>query len=127
MTSTMKEGEILKRDVVGRVWTPKERREALLDEFEASGLSGAKFAQMVGVKYPTFANWAKQRRESGQGSTNKGAPGVPALRWVEAVVDKAAGETRVGLTIHLPGGARMQIADPGQAALAASLLRALAC
>lgn len=123
----MKEGEILKRDVAGRVWTPKERREALLDEFEASGVSGAEFARTVGVKYPTFANWAKQRRESSHQSTDKSKPGVPALRWVEAVVDKATGHTLVGLTVHLPGGARMEIADSRQAALAASLLRALAC
>jgi hypothetical protein len=39
-------------DARGRVRVPVERREALLDEFERSGLSGVKFAQMAGLKYP---------------------------------------------------------------------------
>jgi hypothetical protein len=47
----------LKQDVKGRVGTPAERREALLAEFERSGLSGPKFAALAGVKYQTFAWW----------------------------------------------------------------------
>lgn len=35
---------ILKRDAVGRVVMPSAKREALLDEFERSSLSGAMFA-----------------------------------------------------------------------------------
>lgn len=31
---------LLKVDVAGRVWTPCEAREAVLDEFERSGMSG---------------------------------------------------------------------------------------
>ena len=46
---------LLKQDVRGRVRTPRKRREALLDEFERSGLSGPKFAALVGVKYQTLA------------------------------------------------------------------------
>ena len=56
MTSLMEsDPNILKSDDVGRVQTPPERREQLLDEFERSGLSGAKFAPLVGVRYTTFA------------------------------------------------------------------------
>jgi hypothetical protein len=47
---------ILKVDVVGRVWTPGEQREAVLDEFERSGLPASKFAAHIGVKYPTFVS-----------------------------------------------------------------------
>ena len=36
---------ILKVDAAGRVWTPREQREAVLDEFERSGVPAAKFAQ----------------------------------------------------------------------------------
>ena len=43
------EATILKTDTKGRVQTPPERREKLLDEFERSGLSGAKFAQLAGI------------------------------------------------------------------------------
>lgn len=39
----------------GRVRTPPARKEALLDEFERSGLSGARFAALAGIKCPTFA------------------------------------------------------------------------
>jgi hypothetical protein len=53
---------VLKQDVLGRVKTPKARREQLLDEFERSGLPGLKFAELAGIKYPTFATWAQKRR-----------------------------------------------------------------
>ena len=55
---------ILKIDVLGRVKTPGERREQLLDEFEKSGLTGQKFAALVGIKYQTFATWAQKRRRA---------------------------------------------------------------
>ena len=53
---------VLKQDVLGRVKTPKARREQLLDEFERSGLPGLKFAELAGIKYQTFATWAQKRR-----------------------------------------------------------------
>ena len=40
---------ILKRDVRGRVRTGVRQREALLDEFERSGLKGAAFVWTVGT------------------------------------------------------------------------------
>jgi len=48
MTSLIGEVEVLKTDTRGRVRVPAERREALLDEFEKSGMSGAKFARLAG-------------------------------------------------------------------------------
>jgi hypothetical protein len=57
MTFTNCDEKLMSSDARGRVLVPKERREALLDEFERSGLSGVKFAQLAGVKYPTFAYW----------------------------------------------------------------------
>jgi hypothetical protein len=57
MNTTPADETILKTDVLGRVKTPKERREQVLDEFERSGLSGKKFAALVGIKYPTLATW----------------------------------------------------------------------
>ncbi len=55
--------KLLKQDVQGRVRTPVERREQLLEEFGRSGLSGPKFAELVGVKYQTFAGWMHERRK----------------------------------------------------------------
>jgi hypothetical protein len=58
--------EVLKTDCLGRVKVSADYREAVLDEFEASALSGKAFAQKYGIKYPTFASWIqKRRRERG--------------------------------------------------------------
>ena len=57
-------GEILKVDVLGRVTVPKEKREELLDTFEASGMSGAQFAQHHGIHVQTFASWIQKRRRA---------------------------------------------------------------
>ncbi|MDB6108465.1 MAG: hypothetical protein JWR69_215 [Pedosphaera sp.] len=45
------EGAVFKTDTRGRVHMPAGRRESLLDEFERSGLSGAKCAALAGIKY----------------------------------------------------------------------------
>ena len=124
----MKNGVVLKRDERGRVRTPRERREALLDEFEKSGVSGMKFARLVGIKYPTFAAWAQRRRQKRPSDPKASVPSVPKMRWLEAVVEQSkpsAGSGQSVLVIHLPGGARMEVADAMQAALAAVLLRSL--
>ena len=120
--------QILKVDTAGRVWTPREQREAALDEFERSGMPASKFAERIGVKYSTFATWAHQRRKArGCGDAVREQRGGPAaLKWVEAVPEdgKPSSAARV-LVVHLPGGARMEIADGPQVAIAAGLLRAL--
>lgn len=77
---------VLKTDKLGRMQTPAARREQILDEFERSGLSGKKFAAVVGVKYPTLATWAqKRRRERGMPPALKRSKPV---RLLEAVVEK---------------------------------------
>ena len=120
--------QILKVDKAGRVWTPREQREAALDEFERSGMPASKFAERIGVKYSTFAWWAHQRRKArGCGDALTEPCGGPAaLKWVEAMPEdvKPSPAARV-LAVHLPGGARMEISDEAQAKLAAGLLRAL--
>jgi len=49
------DGEIFKRDKMGEYGYREPRREALLNEFERGGTSGAQFADYVGIKYSTFA------------------------------------------------------------------------
>src|SRR5271170_1292424 len=78
------DGQILKRDSVGRVRTPRERRDAILKEFDQSGMSGQKFAKWAGIKYTTFANWLQRRRKQRQSPS--GAKGTDAVQWVQAVV-----------------------------------------
>jgi hypothetical protein len=127
MNTTPGDEVVLKQDVLGRVKTPKARREQLLDEFERSGLPGLKFAELAGIKYQTFATWAQKRRRQ------RGAyPAVrrpKQLRWLEAVVEEKPGggdENPLPLVLDLPGGAKVQITDARQAAMAAVLLRTLA-
>jgi hypothetical protein len=134
---------ILKTDGLGRVRTPLAQREALVDSFERSGLSGMKFAALHGVKYPSFANWVQQRKRrrlrahavgEGHPSTPQdhpaGGSGAP-LQWWEAVVSEETSggsgpEPMAGaMQLHLPGGVRMEITAAGQVAWAAQLLRSL--
>jgi hypothetical protein len=141
MTSTIAGTESLREDARQRVRVPAPRREALLDEFEKSALSAARFARLVGVKYPTFANWVARRRKqravvqevaaddlSASGSVGRG---TPPLRLFEAVV----GDGRVeplrtclgeGLVIELPGGSRVLIGSPLQLPMVAELVALLA-
>ena len=101
----------------------------MLDEFERSGVSGAKFAELMGLKYPTFASWVqRRRRDRGPASTGTVKP-ADSVRWLEAVVEQArncGGNGAPVLSLLLPGGARVEITNAGQVELAVALLRALA-
>jgi hypothetical protein len=127
MASTNTTERFLKTDVLGRVRTPADRRQELLDEFERSGISGAEFARVVGVNYQTFATWVQARRKKrGVYPKAPAKPKVAPARWIEAVADRAVPECAASvLVIELPGGASMRVGDPAQAALAARLIRAL--
>ena len=78
---------LLKRDVLGRVTIPKAQREALLNEFERSGLKGKPFARLVGVNYQSFASWIQKRRRA---------------RGDYAVLAAARGEALVKLELPKP-------------------------
>lgn len=118
---------ILKRDELGRVRTPVEKRAMMVEEFKRSGLSASKFARLVGVRYNTFWNWLRER-------------GLPVRREVQRTQSKPrlvevcmgapdaclAASMPVALHIALPGGAQMVVSDAQQVALAAQLIKALA-
>lgn len=131
MTLTPEEsGEIFKQDTKGRVRVPKARREALLDEYERNGGSAAQFANYIGIKYSTLANWIQKRRkrERLKRSVRRGE-GREELsqsngRWVEAVVERGA-EPKAqesSLRIYFTAGAYCQISNAREAGLAAELL-----
>jgi hypothetical protein len=131
--------------MAGRVRTPLAQRNALLNAFERSGLSGMKFAALHGVKYPSFANWVQQRRrqrlpahagsvsDEGASSDHPASSGGP-LHWWEAVVGMGGGTVSTatpgmpvgGLLLHLPGGVRMEITAGDQVGWAAQLLQSMA-
>jgi len=112
---------------VGRVHTPPERRESLLDEFERSGLSGPKFAQLAGIKYQTFAAWVTRRRKQ-RGGVQPAVQSPDPVRWLEAVVTEANAPKGTGsspVRIQLSAGAWLEFSDPRQIDLVVALVHAL--
>jgi len=122
MTTTIETAEILPQDRMGRVNTPRERREKLLDEYERSGMRGPAFATFSGIKYPTLANWILQRRRSRAAA---GVPGTPRPQWVEAVVGQPPSAGATGLIVRVGTVAWMEVTDARGATLAAQVLRQL--
>jgi hypothetical protein len=116
------------------------RREALLDEYEKSGMSGAQFARLTGVKYSSFQNWvARRRKRRASGAEMPGMIAAAAkpggLHLVEAVVESEPtreprpalpAPVEAALLIELPGGGRMRVESPVQLRMAAELLAMLA-
>ena len=134
--------EILKVDALGRVWTKPERREAILDAFEQSGLPGTVFADQHGINYQTFATWMQKRRRKRGDYKMKATPRLkskklekrkPAesssLMLTEVVVTEENSNSSVstshvpGLRVELPGGSVLVICDSGQMAMATELIR----
>jgi hypothetical protein len=101
----------------------------LLDEYERNGGSAAQFANYVGIKYSTLANWIQKRRK---GSARKksllkqGEGGVESSngRWVEAIVEKNSEPKALesSLRIYFTAGAYCQISNAREAGLAAELI-----
>ena len=120
------DGELIKTDCMGRIRVSSEHREKLLDTFESSGMSGQKFADHYGVKYTTFASWVqKRRRDRNEYPAEHAAPPENLLQSL-AEVELAPGKvTSEGLSIELPGGARLILDHPGQAPIAAALINNL--
>lgn len=92
-----------------------QRREALLDEFERSGLSGVQFARRAGLKYPTFAAWVRNRRRKTQATPSPSR--TKAVAFIEAVPD-ADGV----LTVELAGVARVEVGSSSQLRAVAELI-----
>jgi hypothetical protein len=104
--------------------TSVERRESLLAEFEKSGLSGKKFAELAGIKYQTLATWLQKRRK--QGNAIKSGRTV---KWLEAVVEQAqnpVAPAAASVVLRLPGGTQIELEDVKQVPMAAALVRELA-
>jgi transposase-like protein len=112
---------ILKSDRRGRLRFPPEQRLALLDAYDASGLSGPKFAQLHGVNYQTFAGWV-QRRKRAQAPV---APGTGLFTLLEATTRDITGTSSARLEVQLPGGVRLLIDHSSHLAMAAALIREL--
>lgn len=126
--------KILKSDALGRVRTPASDREAILDAFEESGLSGAAFARAHGIKYCTFATWRQKRKKQRgeypitRSQTSESDSGNSPFTFLEVIPgehSKSAtpDRTESRITIDLGGGMKMDITSESQAALAARFIR----
>lgn len=129
MTTTKEDGHLIKVDTIGRVRTAAPQREALLDAYETSGLSGPEFAARHGVKYQTFATWLQKRKRRTGGYPAMAAPdggGAFPLLLAEVECPDRLPPSTVPLEIRLPGGATVAIHGDAQLGLAVELLRQLA-
>lgn len=130
MTFLIDEQALLPTDTKGRVRVPAGRREALLDEFEKSGMSARKFARLAGVNEVTFSNWNIKRRKAREkaGAVARVKTAAEPIRLIEAVAEEpAAARSWTGaLVVELAGGARVQVNAPGQLAMVAELVALIA-
>ena len=124
MTDTTTTGEILVQDTLGRVRTPREKREQILDEYERSGMSGAAFAALVGVKYSTLAWWIQRRRKNGVAASLATAATV---RWVEAVPahEVTTPPTSGTLRVQIGAAVWLEVSNVEQASWAGQMLRTM--
>ncbi len=115
------EPTLIKTDVLGRMHRTPEQREKILDQYERSGLSGAKFAALCGVKYQTFANWLQDRKRQRKADPKRRPQRQAAdrVQWLEASVQPASAAKVSGLVLELPGGVHAQISHPHHITLAA--------
>ena len=79
-------GAIVRADWRGRLRYTEQQRDALLEAFARSGLSGSKFAELHGVKYQTLTGWVQRRRRAAK---PRALPGPGALTLVEMAMPVA--------------------------------------
>lgn len=123
-TSTSPEMIPLRSDLAGRVRTPRAEREAFLDAFEQSGLSGAAFARQRNIKYATFAYWRQARRKERLQAI--GTEIASETSFHEIVVQAENPSPAIApLRVNLPGGAQVDLSASQHIPLLVDLLSSL--
>lgn len=93
-----------------RVYSPQERAE-FLALFEQSAMSPADFCREMTLNEATFSLWRRQARESA-GSTE-------SVQFAEVQVSttmvRTTSELPGGITLHLPGGAKLEVSNTSEA------------
>ena len=116
--------EILKVDEVGRIQTPPEKREAMLAEYDRSGMTGAQFARFVGVRYSTLMYWLQKRRKEAGHGEQIATRRQDHPRWLEGRVEGEVPKSE-NIVVEVGGGIRMLVGNHTQAVLAGEVLRAM--
>lgn len=117
MTSTHSLTNVLKADSHGRVRTPADQREALLELYDQSSMSGATFARLHGLRYSTFMAWLRRRRLV--------EPPPPDSPLFQEVVVSPAPSCDVGVVAELPLGVRVRLERADQIPVLVALSRHL--
>ena len=112
----------LKRDVSSRVRSTPAQRQAALQAYARSGLSGPQFAKSAGIKYQTLVTW--RRQATAATSAAAVASTHPAVAFLEAVPITPLASS-ASLDLLLPGGTRLHLSCPSQMPLVAALLQQL--
>jgi transposase-like protein len=107
-------------DSRGRVRTPPEHRNKMMDLFEQSGLTGAAFAQLHGIRYTTFSHWRRVRRREREESNEE-----QSLTFREVDIHPSTSRSGDGLLLELPQGVRVRLESPHQIPLVAALTHQL--
>jgi transposase-like protein len=111
---------IIKCDRQGRLRYSAEHKQALIEAYESSGLSGPKFAELHGVNYQTLVYWLKKRRPAGSSSQ-----ALVAFVPAELEHEQSGRSSTQPVEVLLPDGMRLAIHSAGQVELAALLIRQL--
>lgn len=109
----------LKRDVSSRVRSTPAQRQAVLQAYARSGLSGPQFAKSAGIKYQTLVTWRRQATAAAAVASTH-----PAVAFLEAVPITQLASSAI-LDLLLPGGTRLHLSCPSQMPLVAALLQQL--
>ena len=115
--------QLLRSDRVGRVRTPVAKRLEILAEFQRSGMSGAAFAKLIGVKYQTFSAWTR-RQGSSRSAGSKPGPKRSSSKTVRFLEAQACAPS-TGLEVSWGGQTIIRVGHASQIPLAAALLREL--
>lgn len=111
----------LKRDVRSRVRSTPAQRQAALQAYARSGLSGPQFARSAGIKYQTLVTWRRQAKASAPASAL--IPSISNVAFLEAV--PITPPASACLDLLLPGNVHLHLSCPSQMPLAAALLQQL--
>jgi transposase-like protein len=113
---------IMKTDRLGRLRYAPEQKAAIIEAYLTSGMSAPRFAALHGVNYQTLVYWIKKSNPAQQ-QPNHTHPALLSLIPAEITTDLT--RSNPPLEVSLPNGAKLLISSPGQATLAAALIREL--
>ena len=114
---------ILKTDVLGRVKRTQTERDAIVDAFEASALSGAQFAERHGLNYQTFMTWRRQRRKRLELDAPHDVKNDD-FTFLEVSTERPVVDPDA-IVINVGNQVKIEVSSHGQIELAASLIKEL--